>query len=419
MSCVQRYRQHSTPINDSTLNVYTSTITAWLHMKPLNASINPATQPLTTAKRLAKCSSMPSNQLMLSTIRDEARLVSNASRPLESAAATADDNATRNAMFEIGTSSVNSHVYSVQTGYPGGCGTPAYIEATASSPLSSSVKSGEIVRQYPKSAIKVVIANASQSTGRKKRSPAANAWSVFSHCGIKSGLIGFGAGLVLRGRVTRSFFLWDMNLRDRAKGGLVNNAHRRKSIPESGRPLPVATATGTVRAMSLPHKLATLLYCFDPDDRLLLLKRHQPPNLGRWVPPGGKVEVAQGESPYACACREAQEEAGLEITTSDLHLTGLISEDAYEGNTHWYIFLFEIMPRLKLIPAPCEEGEFQFFTANEIGQLDIPRTDREQIWPLFQKHRGGFFSGHFHCIEGDAFEWTLEESRHATATQHE
>ena len=79
-------------------------------MKPLKASINPATQPLTTAKRLAKYSSMPSNQLMLSTIRDEARLVSNASRPLESAAATADDNATRNAMFEIGTSSVNSHV---------------------------------------------------------------------------------------------------------------------------------------------------------------------------------------------------------------------------------------------------------------------------------------------------------------------
>ena len=116
MSCVQRYRQQSTPISDSTLNVYTSTITAWLHMKPLNASISPATQPLTTAKRLAKRSSSSLNQLMLSTIRDEARLVNNASNPLESAAAKADDSATRNAMFEIGTNSVNSHVYSVQTG---------------------------------------------------------------------------------------------------------------------------------------------------------------------------------------------------------------------------------------------------------------------------------------------------------------
>jgi len=214
-----------------------------------------------------------------------------------------------------------------------------------------------------------------------------------------------------------------MNLRGCAKGGSVNNAHRQKSIPESTpssvAPLPAAPADGTVRAMSLPHKMATLLYCFDSDDRLLLLKRHQPPNLGRWVPPGGKVEVARGESPYACACREANEEAGLEINHRDLHLTGLISEDGYEGNTHWYIFLFEIKPRLNQLPPSCEEGEFQFFAADEIKQLDIPRTDREQIWPLFQKHRGGFFSGHFHCLEDDAFKWTLEESRPVTLIFHE
>ena len=163
-------------------------------------------------------------------------------------------------------------------------------------------------------------------------------------------------------------------------------------------------------AMSLPHKLATLLYCFDPKDRLLLLKRHLPPNVGRWVPPGGKVEVEIGESPYTCACREASEEAGLEILPKDLHLTGLISESGYEGNNHWYIFLFEIKQRLLKLPNPCDEGKFKFFTVNEIEQLDIPRTDREQIWPLFQKHRGGFFSGHFHCLDGDAFNWTLEES---------
>ncbi len=162
--------------------------------------------------------------------------------------------------------------------------------------------------------------------------------------------------------------------------------------------------------MSLPHKLATLLYCFDPKDRLLLLKRKLPPNVGRWVPPGGKVEVNTGESPYACACREANEETGLEILPKDLHLTGLISENGYEGNTHWYIFLFEIKPRLLKLPKPCDEGEFKFFTAKEIDKLDIPRTDREQIWPLFQKHRGGFFSGHFHCLVGDKFDWALEES---------
>jgi 8-oxo-dGTP diphosphatase len=174
--------------------------------------------------------------------------------------------------------------------------------------------------------------------------------------------------------------------------------------------LPLALGIGKISGMSLPHKLATLLYCFDPKDRLLLLKRNLPPNVGRWVPPGGKVEVNTGESPYACACREANEETGLEILPKDLHLTGLISENGYEGNTHWYIFLFEIKPRLLKLPKPCDEGEFKFFTAKEIDKLDIPRTDREQIWPLFQKHRGGFFSGHFHCLAGDKFDWALEES---------
>ena len=147
-------------------------------------------------------------------------------------------------------------------------------------------------------------------------------------------------------------------------------------------------------------------------DRLLLLERTQEPNLGKWSPPGGKVHTDRGESPYACACREAQEEMGLNLRPSDLHLTGLVSEDGYEGSTHWYIFLFEVLPHLAKLPPPCPEGRFGFFDNTEMAGLDVPRTDREKLWPLFQQHRGGFFSGHCHCLEGDDFEWTTEESCH-------
>ena len=90
--------------------MYTSTITAWLHMNPLKPSINPATQPPTNVMRLAKRSSTPPSHSMPSMIRAEARQVSSASRPLDNAAANADESATRNAMFEIGTSLVKSHV---------------------------------------------------------------------------------------------------------------------------------------------------------------------------------------------------------------------------------------------------------------------------------------------------------------------
>src|ERR1700684_1672020 len=73
------------------------------------------------------------------------------------------------------------------------------------------------------------------------------------------------------------------------------------------------------RLMSLPYKIATLLYCFNEQDETLLLKRTQKPNLGRWSPCGGKLHMDDGESPHACACREAAEEIGLKITPQDLH----------------------------------------------------------------------------------------------------
>jgi ADP-ribose pyrophosphatase YjhB (NUDIX family) len=65
--------------------------------------------------------------------------------------------------------------------------------------------------------------------------------------------------------------------------------------------------------MALPYKIATLLYCFNERDEVLLLERAQEPNRGFWSPCGGKLKMDIGESPYACACREAHEEMGVEI----------------------------------------------------------------------------------------------------------
>lgn len=162
--------------------------------------------------------------------------------------------------------------------------------------------------------------------------------------------------------------------------------------------------------MALPLTISTLLYGFNPAGEVLLLRRNRPPNLGLWSPCGGKLDTVRGESPYACACREAEEEIGLKITPSDLHLTGLVSEHGYEGQSHWLMFLFEIKPRLVLLPPPHPEGQFGFFAPSALEGLALPGTDREQIWPLFWKHRGGFFSAHCHCLSESNNLWTLEES---------
>lgn len=164
------------------------------------------------------------------------------------------------------------------------------------------------------------------------------------------------------------------------------------------------------RRMVLPYRVATLLYCFNARDEVLLLKRAQPPNRGLWSPCGGKLKTGQGESPYACACREAAEELGLQFTPADFHLTGLVSEHGYEGRHHWLMFLFELKPRLTRLPPPHAEGRFAFFRRADLDQLELPATDREKIWPWFWRHRGGFFAAHCHCHPGGRDEWTLEES---------
>ena len=162
--------------------------------------------------------------------------------------------------------------------------------------------------------------------------------------------------------------------------------------------------------MALPYKVATLLYCFNERDDILLLERAQEPNKGFWSPCGGKLHMDDGESPYACACREAEEELGLKFTAADLHLTGIVSEHGYAGQAHWLMFLFEVKPRLQQCPPRHKEGTFCFFSREQVLSLHIPETDRETIWPLFWKYRGGFFSVHWRCHYDRPHEWTVEES---------
>jgi len=169
----------------------------------------------------------------------------------------------------------------------------------------------------------------------------------------------------------------------------------------------------------LPYKISTLLYCFNERNEVLLLERRKEPNLGLWSPCGGKLETDSGESPYACACREAMEEIGLDISPADLHLTGIVSEHGYEGQAHWLMFLFELKHRLAALPPAHDEGRFEFFPLSALKQVPLPQTDREQIWPLFWRHRGGFFAAHCHCHPDSRHEWSLEESHLSSTINHQ
>ncbi len=161
---------------------------------------------------------------------------------------------------------------------------------------------------------------------------------------------------------------------------------------------------------ALPFKISALIFLQDAHGRQLLIRRTKAPNKGCWSPVGGKLEMAQGESPFECAVREVNEETGLVITEKDLHLFGMVSERGYEGAGHWLMFLFTCRKNISSLPAEISEGRFEFFTREAINGIEIPETDRTLLWPVWDKHRTSFLAYRAECDPSKALRVTEEES---------
>ncbi len=143
-------------------------------------------------------------------------------------------------------------------------------------------------------------------------------------------------------------------------------------------------------ASVLPYKISVLVFIENPAGELLLLLRAKQPNLGVWTPIGGKLDMATGESPFECAVRETREETGLRVSPADLHLFAMIAEKAYQGETHWLMFLFRCQKPIATLPPDIAEGKFAFFSREQIKDLPIPETDKAALWPIYDQYRDGF-----------------------------
>ena len=160
----------------------------------------------------------------------------------------------------------------------------------------------------------------------------------------------------------------------------------------------------------LPFRVGVLVFIENSDRKFLLLKRKKSPNLGCWTPIGGKLEMAQGESPFSCAVREVQEEAGMTISAEGLHLFAMVSEKSYENKNHWLLFLFKCHKAIKKLPNPIPEGDFEFFSRDAIDDLILPPSDRKILWPIYDQYNQDFVVLQTDCHPEREMEFILEGS---------
>lgn len=120
--------------------------------------------------------------------------------------------------------------------------------------------------------------------------------------------------------------------------------------------------------------------------------------------------MATGESPFECAAREVGEEIGLKIGTSDLHLFGYVSEKGFEGSGHWLMFLFDCKVTIASVPPEIDEGQFAFFSREQIDALAIPPTDHQLVWPYYDSHRDRFVALRADCHPDRDLEIVVEQS---------
>lgn len=123
-------------------------------------------------------------------------------------------------------------------------------------------------------------------------------------------------------------------------------------------------------------------------DKYLLLRRAKEPNIGKYLPVGGKLDPF--ESPKACAVRETKEETGIDIK-NPLFCGTLVESSPTDYNWLCYIYLAEIDD----MPAPyCDEGELVWINEIDLDNVPTPPTDL-LIYKFIREDRKFAFSAEY------------------------
>src|SRR5947199_7482056 len=120
-------------------------------------------------------------------------------------------------------------------------------------------------------------------------------------------------------------------------------------------------------------------------DRVLLVKRAQPPIQGQWSIPGGVLEV--GEMVREAAVREAREETGLIVEPGELlGVYDRILRDPEERVQYHYVLIdFLCRPVGGELLAASDAAEVSWFRRAELLALQLAEDTLEVIEKGFER----------------------------------
>jgi 8-oxo-dGTP diphosphatase len=115
------------------------------------------------------------------------------------------------------------------------------------------------------------------------------------------------------------------------------------------------------------------------ENRVLLIRRGQPPLLGEWSLPGGVLEC--GETLREAVAREVREETGLVVETSEMLgvYERVIRGDEARVRYHYVLIDFLCRPTGGDLKAGSDAADVRWFTRDELPALNLAHDANDVV----------------------------------------
>ncbi len=106
------------------------------------------------------------------------------------------------------------------------------------------------------------------------------------------------------------------------------------------------------------------------ENRVLLVKRGQPPALGKWTLPGGLVHL--GETTREAVVREVGEECGLAIRVADVAgvVDRVIRDEAGRIRYHYVLVDYLAFPEATRVVPGSDAADVRWVEIDRVAELD-------------------------------------------------